>query len=198
MDHTYYDFAAFEPVERYRIMANAITPRPIAFITTRSADGVANAAPFSFFGLLSHDPATLAVGIEPRLDGRRKDTAQNILETGVFTVHIADVALAAQMDACGAPVEPDVDELSLSGLPVTSGQNIDVPRILTAPLAMECRLHSSIELGPARDVIIGSILGLFVRSTAVDADGRFIQQELDVITRVGGGAYATSRDLFSV
>ena len=198
MDHSFFDFDQTAPTERYRLMANAVTPRPIAFVTTVSPEGVANAAPFSFFGLLSHDPATLAIGIEPRLDGRRKDTAHNIIETGVFTVHIADHALTAQMDACGAPVEPGQDELSLNNIPVVPGRMIDVPRIATAPVAMECRLHTQLPLGPARDIVVGTIVGYHLREDAILEDGRIDQEILDTVGRVGAASYATTRDRFRV
>lgn len=196
MDHAFYDFDALEPAERYRLMANAVTPRPVAFVTTRGPDGGTNAAPFSFFGLLSHDPATLAIGIEPRPDGRRKDTAANILATGVFTTHIADRALAAQMDACGTPLEPGEDELSMAGIETLPGRAVDVPRIATAPVAMECRLHSQIPLGPARDVVLGTILGFHLRADALQEDGRIDQALLDTVGRVGAMSYCTTRDRF--
>lgn len=196
MQHSFFDFRAIEPPARYRLMANAVTPRPVAFVTTLSTAGVANAAPFSFFGLLSHDPATLAIGIEPRPDGRRKDTAQNIIDTGAFTVHIADAALAAQMDACGAPVEPEVDELALTGIATVPGQTIAVPRIALAPVAMECRLHALIPLGPARDVVMGTIQGFFLRQDALSGAGHVDQDVLDIVGRVGAMSYATTRDRF--
>lgn len=196
MKHSFFDFGSQSPAERYRLMANAVTPRPIAFVTTISPDGIPNAAPFSFFGLLSHDPATLAIGIEPRPDGRRKDTAQNIIATGTFTVHIADAALAAQMDACSAPVDPEVDETALTGLATVPGRTIPVPRLARAPVAMECRLHSLVPLGPARDIVLGTIHGFFLREDAITAGGHVDQDVLDTIGRVGGAAYATTRDRF--
>ena len=196
MEHRFFDFDAADPGERYRLMANAVTPRPVAFVTTVSPVGRANAAPFSFFGLLSHDPATLAIGIEPRPDGRRKDTAHNIIETRIFTVHIADRALTAQMEACGAPLEPEEDELTLNTIPTVPGTAIDIPRIATAPVAMECRLHSLLPLGPARDVVVGAIVGFHLREDAIGDDGRVDQALLDTVGRVGAMSYATTRDRF--
>jgi len=194
MDHQYFDFADLTPTERYRLMANAVTPRLVAFVTTLSPEGIPNAAPFSFFGLLSHDPATLAIGIEPRTDGRRKDTAHNIIETGVFTVHISDAALAAKMDACGAPTEPDADEMTLNDIPTLPGRTINVPRIADAPVAMECKLHSLLPLGPARDIVVGTINGFFLRQDAWIDGGRVDQDILDTVGRVGDMSYARTRD----
>lgn len=196
MHHKFFDFASLPSADRYRLMANAVTPRPIAFVTTISADGIPNAAPFSFFGLLSHDPATLAIGIETRADGTRKDTARNIIETGMFTVHIADAALTAQMDGCSAPMPPEINELAAMGLETCAGKMVDVPRIVTAPVAMECRLHSTIDLGAARDVIVGTIEGFFLREDALSEAGHVDQDILDAVGRVGGGAYSTTRNRF--
>ena len=196
MEHRFFDFTAEAPFDRYRLMANSVTPRPIALVTSVSKDGTPNAAPFSFFGLLSHDPATLAIGIEPRPDGRRKDTAANILETGEFIVQISDAAMAAQMHACGAPVEPEADELSLNGMETVPGTSVAVPRIALAPVAMECTLHSTIDLGPARDIVLGTIVGFHLRADAIGEDGRIDQDVIDTIGRVGAMSYATTRDRF--
>ena len=196
MEHRFFDFTAEAPFDRYRLMANSVTPRPIALVTSVSKDGTPNAAPFSFFGLLSHDPATLAIGIEPRPDGRRKDTAANILETGEFIVQISDAAMAAQMDACGAPVEPEADELSLNGMETVPGTSVAVPRIALAPVAMECTLHSTIDLGPARDIVLGTIVGFHLRADAIGEDGRIDRDVIDTIGRVGAMSYATTRDRF--
>lgn len=198
MTHHFFDFRDARPQDRYRLMANAVTPRPIAFVTTISAEGIPNAAPFSFFGLLSHDPPVLAIGIEPRPDGRRKDTAKNILDTGMFTVNLCDAALAGAMDACGAAVEPEVDELALNAIPTLPGTLIPVPRIATAPVALECRLHTTVDLGPARDIVIGRIEGFFLRDDALTETGHVDQDALDIIGRVGAMSYATTRDRFRV
>tara|TARA_R110000737_G_scaffold199228_1_gene219131 strand:+ start:1508 stop:2104 length:597 start_codon:yes stop_codon:yes gene_type:complete len=197
MDHQYFDFAALSPTERYRLMANAVTPRPVAFVTTVNPEGIPNAAPFSFFGLLSHDPATLAIGIERRPDGRQKDTARNIIDTGVFTVQISDRALADQMEACGAPLEPGMDELAANGIATTPGTSINVPRILAAPVAMECRLHSLLPLGEARDIVIGTITSFFLRKDALSEAGHVDQDILDTVGRVGAMSYCTTRNRFT-
>ncbi|MGI3171091.1 flavin reductase family protein [Pseudooceanicola sp. C21-150M6] len=196
MEHSYFDFATLPPAARYGLMANAVTPRPVAFVTSLSPERVPNAAPFSFFGLLSHDPATLAIGIEPRPDGRRKDTARNIVETGDFIVHIADRALCAQMDACGAPVEPEEDELALNAIATVPGTIVDVPRIADAPVALECRLHSLLPLGPARDIVIGSVVGCHIRADAMGPELKVDQAMIDTIGRVGAASYCSTRDRF--
>ena len=111
-----FDFTTLPPDDRYRLLTNFVGPRPIALVTTLAEDGSTNAAPMSFFNVFSHDPAILALGIQPRLDGRQKDTVANIRRTGDFVVHVVERDLAQPMLVCGLGVEPGVDELKLAGL----------------------------------------------------------------------------------
>lgn len=198
MDFTAFDLAALPPAETYKLLSGAILPRPVALITTRSAAGVANAAPFSFFGVLSHDPATVAVGIERRPDGSLKDTARNILETGEFTLHIPDVALAAAVETTARPEAPGVDEIALAGLAAAPGRFVGSPRLLAAPVALECRLERRVDLPGGRDVVIGTGVGFFVRADALNERLHVDPARIDALGRLGGGAYATIRDRFSV
>ena len=193
-----FDLSTLPPASAYKLLSGAVLPRPIALITTRSPEGIANAAPFSFFGLLSHAPPTLAVGIEPRPDGTPKDTARNILETGVFTVHIPDVALAAAVQDCARPEAPEIDEIALTGLATVPGRFIDCPRLSAAPVAMECVFERRIDLGPAREIVLGTVRGLFIRDAAVDADLRVDPGAIDAIGRLGGPIFATTRDRFGL
>src|SRR6266849_4126881 len=96
--HTHFDFASLTARERYKLLIGTVIPRPIALITTLSKDGRANAGPFSFFNVLTHDPAIVAIGVENYADLSFKDTSRNIHETGEFTVHIVDNALVDQME----------------------------------------------------------------------------------------------------
>ena len=91
-----FDMAGMTAQQRYKVLSASIVPRPIAWITSLSADGVRNAAPFSFFNMMGNDPPTLAVGIMPQ-NGRMKDTADNILATAEFVVNLVDEANAAAM-----------------------------------------------------------------------------------------------------
>lgn len=194
--HRHFSFPDSPPDLRYRLLSGAVVPRPIALVTTVDAAGRPNAAPFSFFGVLSHDPATLALGIDQGDDGQMKDTARNIRATGMLTVHIVDAALAAQMAICASPLAPGVSELALAGLDTVPGRDIAVPRIATAPIALECRLLRHVDLGPARSIVLAEVLGLFVREGAVNDRGHIDPEAVDAIARLGGRSYATTRDTF--
>lgn len=197
--HTHFDFAKLTERERYKLLIGTVIPRPIALVTTMSREGRANAGPFSFFNVLTHDPAIVAIGVENQADLSFKDTARNIDETKEFTVHIVDNALVDQMEICAIKFGPEVDELAEAGLETAPGQMVRSPRILAAPAALECRLHTVLRVSPAREIILGEVVGLFVRSDAIDPSNLHIDQQLmDVVGRMGGHTYARTRDQFDI
>src|SRR5262249_41135407 len=130
-------------------------------------------------------------------DMRFKDTARNVRETGEFTVHICDDAMVEQMEVCAIKFGPEVDELAEAGLHTVPGSAVRSPRILEAPAALECRRYMTLELGPAREIILGQVVALYVRSDAVDPSNLHIDQlKMDAIGRLGGHSYARTRDQF--
>ena len=110
-----FDMETLEAQSRYKILTATVTPRPIAWVTTLSEDGVINAAPYSFFNVLGHEPPTLALGLLAGKD-RFKDTATNILATGEFVVNLVSEANADAMNVTCIDAPPDIDELALAGL----------------------------------------------------------------------------------
>lgn len=192
-----FDFAELTPKERYKLLIGTVIPRPIALITTLSQDGTPNAGSFSFFNVLTHDPAIMAVGIEHKPDGTPKDTAANILATGQFTVHISDHALVDQMEICSIKFPADVDELALAGLDTAPGQMVRSPRILAAPAAFECHLVQTVPVSPARTIVLGEVKRMFVRQTLVDPETYHVDQiGIDAVGRLGGHLYARQIDQF--
>ncbi|WP_127107782.1 flavin reductase family protein [Pararhodobacter zhoushanensis] len=172
-----FDFTTLPPEDRYRLLTNFVGPRPIALVTTRSPQGVANAAPMSFFNVFGHDPAILALGIQPRLTGGDKDTVANIRATGEFVVHVVDAALAEQMLICGLSVEPDVDEMQLAGLEQAPCVQVKAPRIKGAACAMECRIERIIDW-PRRAMVLGEVVQMHVRDDCLDAQGRYVNPDV--------------------
>lgn len=197
MNSVAFDFAALTPRERYKLLIGTVIPRPIALITTVAPDGTPNAGSFSFFNVLTHDPAIMAVGIEYKPDGTPKDTAANILATGEFTVHISDHALVDQMEICSIKFAPDVDELAIAGLETAPGQTVRSPRILAAPAAFECHLVQTVPVTPARVIVLGEVKQMFVRETLVDPETLYVDQiGIDAVGRLGGHLYARQLDQF--
>jgi flavin reductase (DIM6/NTAB) family NADH-FMN oxidoreductase RutF len=168
-----FDMETLEAQQRYKILTATVTPRPIAWVTTLSDDGVINAAPYSFFNVLGHEPPTLAIGLLAG-PGRFKDTATNILSTGEFVVNLVSEQNAAAMNVTCIDAPPEIDELALAGLTAVPSHAIRPPRIAESPVSFECRVLTSLVTGP--------------RQTALQLIGRMH----------GSGWYARCTDLFQL
>lgn len=193
-----FDMGTLPPQDRYKIMTATIVPRPIAWITTLSRDGVLNAAPFSFFNMMGNDPPTVAIGIMPKA-GLLKDTAANILETGEFVVNLVAEADASAMNLTCIDAPPEVDELALAGLEGAASRFVAPPRIKSARVAFECQALTSLVTGPLQTIVIGRVLSAHVEDRFVlDAERCHIDTgALELIARMhGGDAYLRSSDLF--
>ncbi|MGA0614398.1 flavin reductase family protein [Paracoccus sp. KR1-242] len=172
-----FDFMQMEPADRYRLLTNFVGPRPIALVTTRSPAGGNNGAPMSFFNVFSHDPAIVVLGIQPRQDGREKDTVANIRRSGEFTVNMVDMALSRTMLVCGLSVEPDTDELELAGEAVSPGAQVESGWLPASPCAMECRVERLIEY-PRRLLVLGEVVHMHVRPDCLDEQGRYVNPDV--------------------
>lgn len=183
-----FDFQTLAPDDRYKILSATVVPRPIAWVTTLSLDGVRNAAPFSFFNVLSKAPPLLAVGIQADSDGTMKDTARNILDTRAFVVNLVPRAAREAMSATSAGVAPDVDELALAGIDTLPSLKVAPPRIAASPVAFECRLHTPLEVSPNQVIAIGEIVHAHVDDAYLLDAGRhhIATDRLDLIGRMQG------------
>ncbi len=193
-----FDFARLTPRERYKLLIGAVVPRPIALVTTVDAQGVVNAAPFSFFNCLSADPAILALGVEYRPSGAQKDTGRNVRETLAFTVNIVSDALLEGMNVCAVPFEPGVDELARAGLTAQPGSRVPCPWIAEAPAAFECRHHTTLGIGNSREIILGEVVYAHFRADTVDERLHVDPVALDAVGRMGGHGYSTTRGYFDL
>lgn len=199
MIHHAIRFSEITARQAYKVMIGTIVPRPIAWVTTVSPDGVVNAAPYSFFNCLSADPPILALGVENKPDLSFKDTAYNIRHTEVFTVNIVDFANVDAMAATAAPFDRDVDELKMAGLTAVNGTMVACPRIAEAPVAFECRRHISIAVSSTREIILGQIEMAHVREDIIDLETYYSDsQKLDAIGRMGGDGYSMTRNVFDL
>jgi flavin reductase (DIM6/NTAB) family NADH-FMN oxidoreductase RutF len=199
MEHRHFDFSTLDARARYKLLIGTVIPRPVALVTTLSLDGIPNAGPFSFFNVLTHDPAIVAIGVENYADHRLKDTSRNIRETEEFTVHICDSAMVEQMETCAIKFGPEVDEMAEAGLATVPGKMVRSPRIVSAPAALECRRYQTLEIGRAREIILGEVVGLFVRESAIDPASLHIDQiMMDAVGRMGGHTYSRTLDQFDI
>jgi flavin reductase (DIM6/NTAB) family NADH-FMN oxidoreductase RutF len=167
-----------------------VAPRPIAWVSSLSASGVANLAPFSYFNAFSQNPHYVAFGIGPV-----KDTLRNIEATREFAVNLPTWELRERMNATSAHVAPEVDEFELAGLTKAPCRLIGVPRVAESPVALECRLFQVVPLpddkGNAEDhMVIGRVLGIHIDDRYIN-DGRVDTAAMRPIARLGYSEYAT-------
>jgi flavin reductase (DIM6/NTAB) family NADH-FMN oxidoreductase RutF len=195
----HFDFSQSSANDRYRLMASAITPRPIAWVTSQSAAGVRNAAPYSFFNMMGADPPIVVIGMMRRADGTHKDSAANLIATHEFVVNLVSEADAPAMNLTCIDAPPGVDEIALADLATAPSLAIAAPRIATAPVAMECRVLDTIEIGTTT-LVIGQVLHFHVHDQFYDpATRRIDTPAMHLVGRVhGAGFYARGTDLFEL
>ncbi len=199
MTHRMFDFTTLDPRSCYKLLIGAVVPRPIAWVTTRSLEGVVNAAPYSFFNCVSSDPPILCLGIENKGSTSFKDTGWNIRTTEEFTVNIVDDRNIDAMNVTATAFPPDVDELAMAGLTAVPGAMVGCPRIAEAPVSFECRRHTTLAVGKSREIVLGLVVAAHIRDDIVDPERFYIDPAgLDAVGRMGGHGYARTRDYFDL
>lgn len=196
------DMAArdLSPDRIYKLLVSTVMPRPIALVSTLSANGTVNAAPFSFFNVFSNAPPLLVLGIEgnKRGDGHpHKDTAGNIRRSGEFVVNLVSHAMVEPMIVCAIDFPDGESEVAAAGLTTLPSKQIAVPRIAESPVSFECRLYSHMDLPFDRTIVTGEILHLHVQDDAIDEKLHVDADALDLVGRMhGAGWYTRTRDRF--
>lgn len=132
--------------ENYKLLIGTVIPRPIAFVTTQSAAGILNGAPFSYFNIVSANPPMVSLSIQ-RPAGRLKDTARNIYDNHEFVVHIVDDENVERINQTAASLPATESEIELANLTPVQSNCVAVPGVLEAKVRMECKLVQAIPLG---------------------------------------------------
>ncbi len=197
-----FDMRALPMATRYKIINSTITPRPIAWITTVSASGVVNAAPYSFFNAVGTEPPLVVLGLlkEPR--GRTlKNTASNIIDNGEFVVNLVCEADAEKMNECAVDAPADVSEIDYAGIATEPSVVVAPPRIATSPVSFECRKVTALDIGTQQTVVLGEILMVHVRDEFITDRERvyFDTPAMKLIGRThGSGWYVRNGDSFQM
>lgn len=164
-----------------------VSPRPIAWISTRGQDGSENLAPYSFFNAVAYTPPQVmfaTTGKKHDRDGT-KDTLANIRDTGVFAVNVVEYTMREAMNLTSGPWDKDVDEAEMAGIIRSECESIDCARIDGAPATLECRLLQVVELsGRANIMAIGEVTGIHLRDDCL-TDGRFDVTRFQPLARLG-------------
>lgn len=195
------DFSQLDAAESYRWLSSTVTPRPIAWVSTLSANGVTNLAPFSFFQVICDDPPTLMVNVGLRANGELKDTLRNARDTGELVIHLVSKQQAEHMNATAATLAHDDSEFDAVGIATLPSVRVKPPRIVAASVAFECSLAEVIPYPaetPRQFLIFARVLLAHI-DDAVMADDRHVDPgKLDLVGRLSGSWYATTRDRFAI
>lgn len=195
------DFSALDARTTYQWMISTILPRPIAWVSTISAEGKTNLAPYSFFqGVTANPPTLMFVPVNNR-QGQKKDTVRNIEAVPEFVVNLVAHELAEQMNRTAALLPYGDSEFEKFGIVSAPSTKVRPPRVAQAPVAFECTLDRIVHIGEgplAANVIFGRIHAAHICDAVLGADGRPDARKLDLIGRLGGEDYTTTRDIFTI
>jgi flavin reductase (DIM6/NTAB) family NADH-FMN oxidoreductase RutF len=194
------DVANLRPNETARLLTAIIIPRPIAWTVTRDPVGKLNAAPFSFFNVLSDEPPLVGLGLG-RHGTRVHDTTVNIQQTGEFVVNLVAEKQIEAMNITAAEFEPDIDELKMAEVGLLPSVRVKPPRIADSPVSLECERMIKLEVGPKSVIIIGRVLFIHVQDDAITDTLRYHvdAHRMRLVSRMGGGGwYGRTRDTFQL
>lgn len=189
---------------RYNPLKACVVPRPIGWLTTMSAAGVVNLAPFSFFNVLSYDPpfVMFSAGTHEE-DGGKKDSVLNVEATGEFVYNMATWAQRDQMNRTASIVQRGIDEMAATGLDPLPSRLVRPPRVKGSPVHFECRLHQIVVL-PGRKpssehhVVIGHVVAVHIDDAALTDDGRVDVLKIRPIARLGYKDYTSVESVFQM
>ncbi len=194
------DISVSDLAERdaYKLIGSLVIPRPIAFVSTRSASGRLNCAPFSFFNAVGYAPPVVALGLEQWDDGREKDTGRNIRMTGEFVVNLVDEALAEGMNLAAVDFPEEVDEFAEAGLTPVASSKITPPGIGESPVRLECVRSALVQVGRKHTVALGEVVSFHIRDDLIDMEKLYVSEAWRPIGRLFGNRYARLGDSFDL
>jgi flavin reductase (DIM6/NTAB) family NADH-FMN oxidoreductase RutF len=193
--------------ELYSIVLNSVAPRPIAWVSTISASGDLNLAPFSFFNAVCVDPPLLAFAPGLRQPkhakgghGEAKDTLRNVRETREFVVNIVTYELAEAMNLTSGEYDASVDEFDLAKLTPQPSNIVRPPRVAESPVSFECRLHQILDFSSrptSSSLVIGQVVSIHISESHLK-DGKLDRNSLDLVGRMGGLQYTRTTQRFEM
>lgn len=192
------DPASTEPLNVYKLLVGAVVPRPIAFVSSISPEGVANLAPFSFFTVASANPPVLCFTASFREPN--KDTLVNIRATKEFVVNIVSEEFAAKMNVTSGEYAYGVDEFGEAGLTPVASDLVRPPRVKESHINMECKLVQTVEVSNqplGGTLILGEVVRFHI-DDAIFEEFRIDPDGLAAVGRLAGNTYIRTTDRFDM
>ncbi|MCP3026544.1 flavin reductase family protein [Halobacillus sp. A5] len=181
----------FDPLELqtdqvYKLLSGSVVPRPIAWVSSISKEGILNLAPYSFFTVASRKPPMLCISIGPGVgerSGTVKDTLENIRATGEFVINISSASLGNEVQKTSENYSSEVDEFEAAGLTPIPGELVKPMRIKEAPIQMECKLNQIIKLGTDH-LVIGEMVMFHIQEQVYKAEYKVDLEQLRPLARL--------------
>jgi len=192
------DPAAVPSQNIYKLLIGTVVPRPIAFVSTLSHDGVLNLAPFSFFNVICANPPVVSFACGTRVP--TKDTLANVRATGEFVVNIVTEEIAEHMNLTSGEYDASVDEFQVSGLTPVCSKLVRPPAVLESPVNMECKVLQIIDVSMqplGGSLVIGEVVRFHI-DRGMFENFRIDPEKLRAIGRMGGSGYTRTRDRFEM
>ncbi|RMA97271.1 flavin reductase family protein [Hydrogenothermus marinus] len=183
-----FDTNELSPKQIYKLMTSIIVPRPIAWISTISKDGIYNLAPFSYFAGVSSDPPLLMVSVGSKEKGIKKDTWQNIHETDQFVVNMVTKELLDKMNISSVAFDREINEFEKAGLTPKKADIVKAPLVAESPVNIECEKFQILEIGNM-GIIFGKVLKIHVKNEILNEKGYVDTTKLEIVGRLGGANY---------
>ena len=188
--------------DNYQMLIGSVLPRPIAFVTSQNEEGIVNAAPFSFYNVITANPPLISISVGRKPDGSSKDTARNIIEGKEFVVHVVDESNVELVNETSADFPPDVSEVAEVGFTLEKSEKVNVASIKEAKVKLECKLSQALTLGgtedePSCDFIIGEVVNYRVEDDLY-LEGKIDAKKLAPVSRLGGSDYEKLGETFSI
>lgn len=182
------DPSDLDAAANYKILIGSVIPRPIAWVSTVSPDGVGNLAPISFFTVVGRKPPRVSLSLQTKADGLTlKDTFNNIRDTGEFVTNMATIAYATAVQKSAVEYPSDVDEFEVLELETVPSAVVTPPRLAVAPIAFECKVFKIFSspdgLG---NVVWGDVVRFYIRDDLYLPSGRIDIPALSPIARLAG------------
>lgn len=187
-----FDISEIETQEKYRLLTGGITPRPIAWISTRSKDGIDNLAPYSFFTVASCNPPILLYTQITQRSAVDKDTLQNLQETGECVVNIVNSNLLEKMNMTSANIGTDQSEFDHAAVKHAPSLKVTPLSVKESPVRYECTLREVItvsDLPSGGTVVLLDVKSIYVRDDLY-SNGIINQDIIDSVGKMGGDSFS--------
>ncbi|MDH6365678.1 flavin reductase (DIM6/NTAB) family NADH-FMN oxidoreductase RutF [Enterococcus sp. PF1-24] len=192
----HYQSKNLSPKQNYKFLTGSVIPRPIAWLTTLNQEKqLVNAAPFSYFNIVSKDLPLVSLSINRR-KGQPKDTAANLLANGEGVIHLVNQELLAAMNQTAAELTPDESELAKTDLTLIASHSVAVPAIAEAAIRMEIKVHQYLPIFDSQQTIISDFFLLevtdyYFSEEVFDVEKEYIlAKTFDPVARLAGDSYS--------